>query len=47
LHVPYSHFADRRDGSDRRAVYDAERERDLKVVNRRANRGRRATDPVT
>jgi hypothetical protein len=43
----YSHYADRRDGSDRRAVYDAEHERALKVVNRRANHGRRATDPIS
>jgi hypothetical protein len=43
----YSHYADRRDGTDRRAVYDAEQERALKVVNRRANHGRRATDPIS
>ena len=42
----YSHFADRREGFDRRAVYDADRERALEVVNRRSNNGRRATDPV-
>ena len=43
----YSHFADRREGFDRRAVYDAERERALKVVNRRVNQGRRASDPIS
>jgi len=43
----YSHFSDRRDGSDRRAVYDAEHERALKVVNRRSNHGRRVGDPIS
>lgn len=43
----YVHYADRRSGKDRRSVYDWTRERQLGVVNRRAARGRRATDAVT
>ena len=42
----YVHFADRRSGTDRRAVYDWTRERQLGVVNRRSGGGRRATDAV-
>ena len=42
----YVHFADRRSGKDRRSVYDWTRERQLGVVNRRAARGRRATDAI-
>jgi hypothetical protein len=42
----YVHFADRRSGKDRRSVYDWTRERELGVVNRRAARGRRATDAI-
>jgi len=42
----YVHHADRRSGTDRRAVYDWTRERQLGVVNRRSGRGRRATDAV-
>ncbi len=42
----YVHYADRRSGKDRRSVYDWTRERELGVVNRRAARGRRATDAI-
>ena len=42
----YDHYADRRSGKDRRSVYDWTRERQLGVVNRRAARGRRATDAI-
>ena len=42
----YVHYADRRSGKDRRSVYDWTRERQLGVVNRRAARGRRATDAI-
>jgi hypothetical protein len=42
----YLHYADRRSGKDRRSVYDWTRERQLGVVNRRAARGRRATDAI-
>jgi hypothetical protein len=42
----YVHYADRRSGTDRRAVYDWTRERELGVVNRRSGRGRRADDAV-
>lgn len=42
----YSHYSDRRSGNDRRAVYSWEQERDLGVINRRLNHGRRATDPI-
>lgn len=42
----YVHFADRRSGKERRSVYDWTRERQLGVVNRRAARGRRATDAI-
>ena len=40
----YSHYSDRRSGTDRRAVYDLDRERDTDFVNRRLNHGRRSTD---
>lgn len=42
----YVHHADRRSGHDRRSVYERTRERQLGVVNRRASRGRRATDAI-
>jgi len=42
----YIHYADRRSGKDRRSVYDWSRERQLGMVNRRAARGRRATDAI-
>lgn len=42
----YSHYSDRRSGDDRRAVFNWEQERDLGVVNRRWNHGRRATDAI-
>ena len=40
----YAHFSDRRSGTDRRAVYDLDHERNLEFVNRRLNHGRRSTD---
>jgi len=40
----YAHYSDRRSGTDRRAVYDLDRERDAEFVNRRRNHGRRSTD---
>ena len=43
----YTHFSDRRSGTDRRAVYNWIRERELDAVNRRSGRGRRSTDGVT
>ncbi len=42
----YVHYADRRSGQDRRRTYDWTRERELGVVNRRSNNGRRATDAI-
>jgi hypothetical protein len=40
----YAHYSDRRSGTDRRAVYDLDRERNAEFVNRRHNHGRRSTD---
>jgi hypothetical protein len=42
----YAHHSDRRSGTDRRARFDWNREKDLSNDNRRSGRGRRSTDPV-